>query len=385
MERVRNPFATSTRCGLVSLPVDGRDMMPRMTRMLEAVDTLFRDEPVLGVCGWSGSGKTTVLEGLIPRLVRRGLRVAAVKHDAHGVQIDRRGKDSDRLFCAGASVHLRGPGEFVWRMKECDGNGIEAAVNDLLRSHDVVIVEGHKDTPLPKVWCMSADGDPPPSEVQGIRISLPWSDDRVSMLEEQIDQRLSESLAARAVFGGVMIGGSSRRMGSPKYRLSYRGRSMLHHVLDAIAGRAQRTVVLGQGSMPPDLSDVPQLADAPGCGEGPLAALLTAFRWAPRASWLVAACDMPSITDEALGWLLGQRGPGRWAIVPEQRTGRREPLLALYEPQSALLLAELLRSGLPAVRRISDSPAVHTPRMPAALAAAWTNVNTPEEVAALES
>lgn len=182
-----------------------------------------------------------------------------------------------------------------------------------------------------------------------------------------------------------MIGGSSRRMGSPKYCLSFRGRSMLHHVLDAIAGRVQRAVVLGQGSMPPDLGDVSQLVDAPDCGEGPLAALLTAFRWAPRASWLVAACDMPSITDEALSWLLGQRGPGRWAVVPEQPTGQSEPLLALYEPQSAFLLTELLRSGRPAIRRIADSSAVHTPRIPAALASAWTNVNTPEEVEALES
>jgi molybdopterin-guanine dinucleotide biosynthesis protein MobB len=60
--------------------------------------------PVYSVVAYSGVGKTTLLERLIPVLKRRGLRVAAVKHDAHGFELDREGKDTWRLTRAGADV-----------------------------------------------------------------------------------------------------------------------------------------------------------------------------------------------------------------------------------------------------------------------------------------
>ncbi len=78
--------------------------------------------PVLAVCGWSGSGKTTLLESLIPLLRERGLQVAVVKNDAHGVEVDRPGKDSDRLFRAGASVVLRSPRESFARWQRSWGS-----------------------------------------------------------------------------------------------------------------------------------------------------------------------------------------------------------------------------------------------------------------------
>ena len=62
--------------------------------------------PIVSVAGWSGTGKTTYLEQLIPELKRRGLRIAALKHDAHGFELDREGKDSWRLSKAGADVTL---------------------------------------------------------------------------------------------------------------------------------------------------------------------------------------------------------------------------------------------------------------------------------------
>jgi molybdopterin-guanine dinucleotide biosynthesis protein MobB len=60
--------------------------------------------PSFSVIAWSGTGKTTFLERLIPELKRRGLRVAVVKHDAHGFDMDREDKDTGRLSAAGADV-----------------------------------------------------------------------------------------------------------------------------------------------------------------------------------------------------------------------------------------------------------------------------------------
>ena len=58
--------------------------------------------PIFAFSAWSGTGKTTILEQLIPLLKQRGLRIAVLKHDAHDFEIDREGKESWRFSHAGA-------------------------------------------------------------------------------------------------------------------------------------------------------------------------------------------------------------------------------------------------------------------------------------------
>src|ERR1700692_649361 len=122
--------------------------------------------PVLAVCGFSGSGKTTLLEAAIPRLVERGLAVAVVKHDAHRFEVDRPGKDSDRLFRDGATVVLRGAEEQFERRAE--PLTLEGTLERLACDHDLLLVEGHKDTALPKFWLASADQPQAPDGVTRI-------------------------------------------------------------------------------------------------------------------------------------------------------------------------------------------------------------------------
>src|SRR5215469_14784472 len=62
--------------------------------------------PVFIFVGHSNSGKTTLVERLIPELTRRGLRVATIKHAHHKVQLDTEGKDSWRYKNAGASLSM---------------------------------------------------------------------------------------------------------------------------------------------------------------------------------------------------------------------------------------------------------------------------------------
>ena len=58
---------------------------------------------VLGIVGWSGSGKTVLIARLIPLLMQRGLKVATLKHAHHSFEVDRQGKDSYEHRKAGAS------------------------------------------------------------------------------------------------------------------------------------------------------------------------------------------------------------------------------------------------------------------------------------------
>ena len=100
--------------------------------------------PVLALCGLSGSGKTTLLEAAIPSLVQRGLAVAVVKHTSHDFEVDRPGKDSERLFRAGATISLRGPQQQFER--RAAALPLEVTLARLACDHDLLLVEGHKDT-----------------------------------------------------------------------------------------------------------------------------------------------------------------------------------------------------------------------------------------------
>lgn len=111
--------------------------------------------PLLGFVAGSGTGKTTLLTRLIPQLRARGLRCAAIKHSHHDVAVDIPGKDSHRLREAGAAqVMLASPHRTFW-IREGDGQ-TQPGLSELLEHIDVtavdlVLVEGFRHEPLPKI------------------------------------------------------------------------------------------------------------------------------------------------------------------------------------------------------------------------------------------
>lgn len=353
--------------------------------------------PVLAVCGFSGSGKTTLLEAAIPKLLGRGLAVAVVKHDAHGFEVDKPGKDSDRLFRAGATISLSGPEQQFERRGAGAELSLKTALAHLGCDHDLVLVEGHKDTKLPKLWLGSAEQPNAPEGVTNILRTLNWNTDRLAAFMEFVEAWLPEAWSGRPLYGGLLMGGMSSRMGSPKQISIFGGRTLGEIAAEALGsrvGREQivgRTVALGAGILPAALGGIAQVPDSPGFG-GPSAALITAHRWAPAAAWIVAACDHPWLRAEHIAWLAGQRQPGRWAVIPRQHDGHPCPTLALYEPQALEWLARQAgawdadqdadHSVRPAM--LQQSPHTLMVDVPPELADGWKNVNTPEELRAEE-
>jgi molybdopterin-guanine dinucleotide biosynthesis protein B len=111
---------------------------------------------VFGFAGWSGSGKTTLIEKLIPRFVGAGLRVSLIKHAHHTFDVDQPGKDSYRHRHAGAAEVLVSSSRRWVLMHELRG-AAEPAFDEQLKHLspcDIVIVEGFKHAPIPKleVW-----------------------------------------------------------------------------------------------------------------------------------------------------------------------------------------------------------------------------------------
>ena len=113
--------------------------------------------PAIGFAAWSGTGKTTVVEGLVRTLTARGLRVAVVKHDGHGFEIDREGKDSRRFTKAGAgTVLLTSPAGTAVMCQR--GIGLAEALRQI-DDADLILVEGFKDAPIPRIdLCRKATG-----------------------------------------------------------------------------------------------------------------------------------------------------------------------------------------------------------------------------------
>jgi molybdopterin-guanine dinucleotide biosynthesis adapter protein len=111
---------------------------------------------VFGFAGWSGSGKTTLIEKLIPRFVDAGLRVSLIKHAHHTFDVDQPGKDSYRHRHAGAAEVLVSSSRRWVLMHELRGAPEPAFDEQLthLSPCDIVIVEGFKHAPIPKleVW-----------------------------------------------------------------------------------------------------------------------------------------------------------------------------------------------------------------------------------------
>jgi molybdopterin-guanine dinucleotide biosynthesis protein MobB len=344
--------------------------------------------PVLAVCGFSGAGKTTLLESAIPRLIERGLAVAVVKHDAHGFEVDRPGKDSDRLFRAGATITLSGQQEQFERRGAAATLSLEATLARLGYDHDLLLVEGHKDTPLPKLWLGKAGRPEAPENVSNIVATLAWNSDRLTAFLEYIDSWLSIAWNARPLYGGLLIGGNSSRMGTPKQLLQVGGRPLAEIAADALSAGlgTERTVVLGTGVLPEALLALTRLPDSPGLA-GPAAGLIAAHRWAPEAAWIVAACDHPWLRPKHIDWLASQRQPGRQAVIPKQRDGHPCPTLALYEPQALEYLERQAR--VKGERNARPSALLGLPgtlvlEPPDELVDGWKNVNTPEELRAEE-
>jgi len=118
---------------------------------------------IFGFAGWSGSGKTTLIEQLIPRLVKRGLKVSMIKHAHHSFDVDQPGKDSYRHRQAGCSEVMVVSDRRWVIMHELRGEPEPSLEDQIERISpcDLVLVEGHKHHPLPKleVW-RSENGKP---------------------------------------------------------------------------------------------------------------------------------------------------------------------------------------------------------------------------------
>jgi len=108
---------------------------------------------IMGITGWSGSGKTALMIRLIPELTARGCRVATVKHAHHDFDIDKPGKDSCEHRAAGATEVVVSSAR-RWALIHENRDDAEPTLEQILARMspaDIVLVEGYKNETHPKI------------------------------------------------------------------------------------------------------------------------------------------------------------------------------------------------------------------------------------------
>ncbi len=119
---------------------------------------------IVGISGWSGNGKTTLLERLIPALISKGYTVSTLKHAHHKFDIDRPGKDSYRHREAGATEVLISSAA-RWAIMHENRDEEEADLQSLIARMtpvDILLIEGFKKENFPKieVWRNGVKDEP---------------------------------------------------------------------------------------------------------------------------------------------------------------------------------------------------------------------------------
>jgi molybdopterin-guanine dinucleotide biosynthesis protein MobB len=114
--------------------------------------------PVVTLIGKSGSGKTTLMEGLIPELIRRGYRIATIKHHSHsGFEVDQEGKDSWRHAQAGSVQVIIAAPDKIASYRTLKHEIMLPEIVMEVKEADLILVEGYKQAGYPSLEVMRSE------------------------------------------------------------------------------------------------------------------------------------------------------------------------------------------------------------------------------------
>jgi molybdopterin-guanine dinucleotide biosynthesis protein A len=184
--------------------------------------------------------------------------------------------------------------------------------------------------------------------------------------------------AIAPLYGLVLAGGKSTRMGRDKSLLEYHGKPQADHLYSLLEDLCDKTFL----SLRSD-QKITGITDAIIVDQdryrGPFNGILSAHSSQPEAAWLVLACDLPLIDIDSLNQLIEARDPEAVATaMATHKTGLPEPLVAIWEPRGLDMAEEYLKtaeSSCPRKFLIRNDSKLVTPEKDEVL----LNANNPEE------
>jgi molybdenum cofactor guanylyltransferase len=153
------------------------------------------------------------------------------------------------------------------------------------------------------------------------------------------------------IFGLVLAGGKSTRMGTDKGQLKYHGeKTQLKFAADLLKPFCGENVFISLNESQ-SIIDFPVINDT-FIGIGPVGGILSAFQKHPNNAWLIVACDMPYLTEESINQLVTSRNPSKLATsFKSPENDFPEPLITIWEPKAYPKLLQMLAYGIDCPRK----------------------------------
>ena len=185
----------------------------------------------------------------------------------------------------------------------------------------------------------------------------------------------AQQYQAPELYGLVLNGGKSSRMGSPKGEMKIHGEAMWRFAYHQLSEFTEQTFLSVKNGL--DTLDVPVIKDQ-FLEMGVLGALLTAFQHHPNKAFLIVANDNPALSKKTLEQLVACREPKAGATCAvNTSSNRKEPLYAIWEPKSRIALMNALFSGNYKLSEVLENLEVNEVAVDDKYLA---NINTPEDL-----
>lgn len=203
-----------------------------------------------------------------------------------------------------------------------------------------------------------------------------FSIDDTEMIAQFIRHKMQEDKPP--LYGLVLAGGKSIRMGVDKGAIMYHDKPQREYAADLLSPYCQQVFISCREDQLDSIETNHALLPDTFLGLGPYGGILSAFQKHPNVAWMVVACDLPLLDKDTLDILAENRNTSKVATCfKSSRNEFPEPLIAIWEPRSYTTLLQFLAQGYSCPRKAlinSDVQVLPTPE-----GDKLKNINTPEE------
>jgi cyclic pyranopterin phosphate synthase len=180
----------------------------------------------------------------------------------------------------------------------------------------------------------------------------------------------------RPVYGLVLTGGKSQRMGEDKALINYKGKPHARYIYEILGKYCDNVFLSTKESQwkGTDLESLPSIIDK---YDGTIGGMLTAFEAHPDVHWVIVACDLVHFNEETVKTLLSHHGEKVATSFKNAEKGFPEPLCAIYSPKAKILFKKALEEDIKCPVKVLKNAEVTLLEQSTGVNLA--NINTPEE------
>ncbi|GIW21400.1 MAG: molybdenum cofactor guanylyltransferase [Candidatus Sericytochromatia bacterium] len=312
-------------------------------------------------CGFSGSGKTTLISKLT-KYFSKIYSVGYIKHDAHKFSIDYENKDTHIIYNSGANkVFINDNTHFAFIEKS---NYNQSLIKSIFNDCDFVFVEGYKYLDNPKVLIIDENKKILEEYNSGkinnvlcfvgedsyLDLDKPYFNrNDITSISNFILNYFNSLNKKVNLYGLVLAGGKSTRMGRDKAELEYYGKKQVEYTCDLLYNYCNKVFISTRDKV--YSSRYESIFDT-FLNIGPIGGILSAQTLINNTAFFVIACDMPYINSETIEKLIMNRDYFKFSTCYiNQENNLPEPLCAIYEPKSKYALMSFIAEGFSCPRK----------------------------------